>query len=81
MYLEVTNNNGTRYIRICEAVRVIDPVSKKSIPKKKTVKNVGPLSRFDDGKPNFVERLKASYAAGNPIIDELKPYVNVIVPQ
>lgn len=77
MFLEIANNNGTRYIRICESVRVTDPVTKKSRPKKKTVKNVGPVSRFDDGKPNFIERLKTSYASGNPIIDELRPYVNV----
>ncbi len=38
MFLEIANNNGTKYIRICEAVRVTDPVTKKSSPKKKTVK-------------------------------------------
>lgn len=81
MFLEIANNNGTKYIRICEAVRVTDPVTKKSSPKKKTVKNIGPVSRFDDGKPDFISRLKASYAAGNPIIDELRPYVNNAIPQ
>lgn len=81
MFLEVASNNGTKYIRICESVRIIDPVTKKSLPKKKTVKNIGPVSRFDDGKPDFIERLRASYAAGNPIIDEIKPYVNKNVPQ
>lgn len=81
MFLEIANNNGTKYIRVCESVRIIDPVTKKSLPKKKTIKNVGPVSRFDDGKPDFIERLKASYAAGNPILDELKPFVNTMVPQ
>ena len=81
MYLEIADNNGTKYIRICESVRIINPETNKSISKKKTIKNIGPVSRFDDGKPNFIERLKASYAAGNPIIDEVKPYLNTKVPQ
>lgn len=81
MFLEIANNNGTKYIRICESVRVIDPNTNKSMPKKKTIKNIGPVSRFDDGKPDFIDRLKASYQAGNPIIDELKPFVNPKLPQ
>ncbi len=81
MFLEIANNNGTKYIRICESVRVIDPNTSKSMPKKKTIKNIGPVSRFDDGKPDFIDRLKASYQAGNPIIDELKPFVNPKLPQ
>ena len=81
MFLEIANNNGTKYIRICESVRVTNPETNKASSKKKTVKNIGPVSRFDDGKPNFIERLKASYAAGNPIIEELKPYLNIKVSQ
>ena len=81
MFLEIANNNGTKYIRICESVRVLDHNTNKSVPKKKTIKNIGPVSRFDDGKPDFIARLKASFAAGNPILDELKPYVNPSVPQ
>lgn len=81
MFLEIAANNGTKYIRICESVRVTDPETGKSSPKKKTIKNIGPVSRFDDGKPDFISRLKASYAAGNPIIDKLRPYLNVKVPQ
>lgn len=81
MFLEIANNNGTQYIRVCESVRITDPNTNQTRPKKKTVKNIGPVSRFDDGKPNFLERLKASYAAGNPIIEELRPFVSVTLPQ
>ncbi len=81
MYLEIANNNGTKYIRICESVRVVDEKTGKSSPKKITVKNIGPVSKYDDGKPNFIERLKASYLAKAPIIDELKPYISKEVPQ
>ena len=81
MFLDISNNNGTKYIRVCESVRIQDKNTNKSVPKKKTVINIGPVTRFDDGKPDFIARLKASYAAGNPILEELKPYVNVSVPQ
>ena len=81
MFLEIASNNGTKYIRICESTRVIDPNTHKSVPKKKTIKNIGPVTKFDDGKPDFIARLKASYASGNPILDELKPYVNAAIPQ
>ena len=81
MFLEIASNNGTKYIRICESVRVTDPETNKSTPRKKTIKNIGPVSRFDDGKPDFIERLKASYAAGKPILEELRPYLNVKAPQ
>ena len=81
MFLEIASNNGTKYIRICESVRIIDKDSNKSVPKKKTIKNIGPVTKFDDGQPDFISRLKASYAAGNPIIDELKPFVNTSIPQ
>ncbi len=40
MFLEIANNNGTKYIRICESVRVQDPVTRKALPKKKTVTGV-----------------------------------------
>ena len=36
--------------------------------------NIGPLSKFDDGKPNYFERLKESFKNGSPIIDSLKPF-------
>jgi len=81
MFLEIASNNGTKYIRVCESVRILDKNTNKSVPKKKTVKNIGPLTKFDDGKPDYIARLKASYTAGNPILEELKPYVNAVVPQ
>lgn len=81
MFLDIFSNNGSKYIRISESIRVIDPNTGKSVPKKKTIKNIGPVSKFDDGKPDFIARLKASYAAGNPIIDELRPYLNTEVPE
>ena len=75
MYLEFADNNGKKYIRVCESIRVIDEVTHRSKTKKKTIKNIGPVSRFYDGKPDFIQRLKASFEAGNPLIEELRPFV------
>jgi transposase len=40
--------------------------------RKKVLRNLGPLSRFDDGKPDYLERLRASFKAGMPMIKELE---------
>ena len=41
---------------------------------KKVLLNIGPLSRFDDGQPDYLERLKGSFKAGDPLIPSLRPY-------
>ena len=35
MFLDVFSNNGTKYIRISETIRVVDPNTGKSVPKKR----------------------------------------------
>ena len=74
MHIEVANNNGTRYLRLARSRRGTNAKGKRTILKD-VVLNIGPLSRFDDGKPDYLERLKASFAAGTPLIDSLRPYV------
>ena len=74
MALEIINNNGTKYIRMVQNKYV----SKNGKPscKKIVLLNVGPLSRFDDGKPNFELRLKDSFKNGNPLIPSLLEFVD-----
>jgi hypothetical protein len=36
------------------------------------VKSIGPLSRYDDGHPDYLKRLRASFKAGMPLIEELR---------
>ena len=36
--------------------------------------NIGPLDRYDDGQPDYLNRLKQSFKAGNPLIPSLRPY-------
>ena len=73
MFVETVQNNGNTYLRLVQSVRVKNKDGIK-VSSKKVIMNIGPLSRFDDGKPDFVERLKKSFKAGNPLIPSLLPY-------
>lgn len=73
MYIEKCTNNGTQYLRLVESYR--SPNSKGiKVAKKKLIYNIGPLSRYDDGKPDYISRLKESFKSGSPIIESLKPF-------
>ncbi|MBQ6518435.1 MAG: IS1634 family transposase [Anaerolineaceae bacterium] len=74
MFVEVVQNNGNKYLRLVQSVRVTNKAGYK-VSQKKVVFNIGPLSKYDDGEPNYVERLKESYKEGKPLIDSLLPYV------
>ena len=74
MYIEATKNNGTRYLRLVRGVRITNSQGIRTVTKR-VVFNIGPLSRFDDGEPNYLERLKASFKNGTPLIPSLVPYV------
>jgi hypothetical protein len=41
----------------------------------RTIRNLGPLSRFDDGKPEYLQRLRQSFREGTPIISGLDDLV------
>lgn len=73
MYVECFTNNGKPYLRLVQSVRVTNHSGKK-IPQKQVLLNLGPLDRFDDGLPDYVERLKNSFKAGSPLIPALIPY-------
>ncbi|MDY3928026.1 MAG: hypothetical protein SOZ34_01530 [Clostridia bacterium] len=79
MYLDLYSKDGHRYIRISESVRV--EKNGVRVTRKKVIENVGPVSRFDDGKPDFEQRLKDSFKAGIPLIPELLPYVKKDIPK
>lgn len=73
MYIECFKNNGIEYLRLVESKRVTNSKGVKTATKKHIL-SIGPLSRFDDGKPDYIERLKKSFKAGNPLIPSLLPY-------
>lgn len=73
MALEIITNNGYKYIRVVENKYVV--INGVASCRKKVLLNVGPVSRFDDGKPDYINRLKESFKNGNPLIPSLLPYV------
>lgn len=70
MYLETLKNNGIVYLRLVESV--YSPGKKGG--RKRVLLNLGPLSKVDDGKPEFLKRLKDSFREGKPILDPLRPF-------
>jgi transposase len=69
MYIVCNNNNGTRYLQVHEyCTHIVDGESKRGA---RLVRSIGPLSRFDDGRPDFLVRLRQSFKDGTPIIDGL----------
>lgn len=77
MYVECFKNNGIDYLRLVESKRVLNSKGIKTA-RKKVIYNIGPLSRFDDGEPDYMERLKTSFKTSKPIIPSLEPYCNGI---
>ncbi len=73
MFVEAVQNNGNTYLRLVQSVRVKNKDGYK-VSQKKVVFNIGPLSRYDDGQPDYLERLKKSFKAGVPLIPSLIPY-------
>lgn len=69
MYIDCVKNSGKPYLRVAESYSVTENGIRKN--RKRTIRNIGPLSRFDDGKPNFLKRLKESFKEGHPIIGGL----------
>ena len=69
MHIDCRNNNGSPYLVVMESYSVnVEGVRKN---RKRVIRNIGPLSRFDDGKPDYVKRLKKSFLEGVPIIESL----------
>lgn len=60
MFVESFKNNGIPYVRLVRNDRVTNSKGIKTSTKT-VVLNIGPVSRFDDGLPNYVERLKKSF--------------------
>ena len=74
MHIECYKNNGIAYLRLCKNYRGTNSRGDK-VSKKKTVFNIGSLSKFDDGKPDYLARLRQSFRDGEPLIETLLPYV------
>ena len=73
MFIDVSDNNGKPYLKLAESIRVENANGKK-VSRKKIIKSIGPLDRYDDGQPDYLGRLRRSFRAGQPLIPALEPY-------
>ena len=74
MHIELFTVRNRPYLRLVESRRRLSR-NGKPISGKRLVLGLGPLSRHDDGKPGYLDRLRQSFREGSPLIDALKPYV------
>jgi transposase len=70
MYIACKNNHGTKWLALVENC-VNLKTGKRS---QKTVENIGALTQFDDGKPDYLPRLRESFNVGTPLIPTLNKY-------
>jgi len=75
MFIEVSKNNGKDYLRLMKSNRVKNDKGVK-VARNTVIYNIGPLHKFDDGKPDYINRLRKSFKAGKPLIAVLQPYCN-----
>lgn len=73
MFIEKFSNNGIEYLRLVENIQVTRTNGTKGY-NKKIILSIGRLSNYDDGKPNYLERLRDSFKNGVPLIESLKPF-------
>ena len=73
MFIDVFKNNSRKYIRLAESKRVVNAAGEK-VARKTIICNIGPLAKYDDGEAGYLERLRRSFRAGEPLIEELGPY-------
>lgn len=72
-HIECVKNNGKPYLRLAES-RYIKEIGRQ---KKFVIKNIGPLSKYDDGKPDFLKRLRKKFKEGKIEFDGVTYYSNL----
>ena len=74
MHIEQYKSNSRAYLRLVSGKRMKDSHGRPVIGKR-IVLSLGALAKHDDGKPDYLRRLRESFAEGRPLIKELEPYV------
>jgi transposase len=69
-HIELVKSNGKPYLRLAES-RYIKDLGRQ---KKVVIKNIGPLSKFDDGKPDFLKRFREKFKNGEIDFDGITYY-------
>ena len=74
MHIERYKSNGCYYLRLVRSKRITN-ANGESIGRKVLVLSLGNYAQYDDGKPNYLDRLRQSFREGTPLIPALLPYV------
>ena len=74
MHIELFTVRSRPYLRLVESRRRMSR-NGKPISGKRLVLSLGPLAKHDDGKPDYLDRLRQSFREGSPLIEALGPYV------
>ena len=74
MHIEQYKSNSRYYLRLVSGKRMKDSQGRPIIGKH-VVLSLGALAKHDDGKPDYLMRLRESFSDGKPLIKELEPYV------
>lgn len=80
MHIEKYKTNGKYYLRLVSNKRVIDSQG-RNVNRKQLVLSLGAYEKYDDGQPDYLERLRQSFRDGTPFIPALLPYVGEKAPQ
>ncbi|MDR0697270.1 MAG: hypothetical protein LBF68_07065 [Christensenellaceae bacterium] len=76
MYIEVLDPKKNPRLRLTDSKRIKGKSGKISTHKF-VVLYLGLLSKYDDGEPDYLERLRESFKAGRPLIPALEPYCTI----
>ena len=80
MHIEKFKMNGKYYLRLVQSKR-IDDANGNRVSRKQLIYSIGAYDKFDDGQPDYLERLRQSFRDGTPLIPALLPYVGAPAPQ
>ena len=75
MHIEQYKSNSRAYLRLVSGKRMKDSQGRPIIGKR-IVLSLGALAKHDDGKPDYLKRLRESFADGKPLIKALEPFVD-----
>lgn len=71
VYINCSKSGNKRYVQVVEATYV-KRLDGSSTIKRKVLKNLGALDKIDDGKPDFLKRLREQFKRGELTLDGLE---------
>lgn len=70
IYINCSKSGNKKYVQVVEATYIKRSDGSSTI-KRKVLKNLGALEKLDDGKPDFLKRLREQFKCGELVIDGL----------